>query len=891
MKTFFLILNFFTIVFSSDVVHDDTYYKYSNNNTEIIFSKENLKFAKRTDSIEDKLHKYYQDTYNWKLDETLYIGLLSHKNQIPNGYSSQWPNNRQINYMGGVQNIDYFCSTSWLDTLLYHESAHNYQVNVKASGFSRFLHKIFGNGLVMFPLPLSVPNVLENSFMLEGNAVLNESWHGNGGRLYSGRFKAQTILQAKAANITPQLAYNTTLEFPYSETYYITGGFYNLYMAEKYGLNNLNRYFKQHSKLFIWPQLTNHSMKVVTGDNFENSLKEFADNYAKKELHVADGKKLFSSKFYYQLNSDKDEIYFIINESGLRAPELVVIDKDSLHVKKESGSWIGGRVVKKDGFYYSVGYNYTSAFNIYQGLYDSDSDILDSSRSKIIQGYLSDKRAVYFDINTSFSQARLYVGNEFYSQVNSSVFIDENDNIYYFKQRANLRTLYKNKSALYSYKGFYGIVNDVDKNGDIYFVANTKNGSSLYKYSNTKVNRVHEADNILEAKLLRDNKVFLSAVGSDEYYYLVSDLKEIEQGPYETKLFFEDKEYYAKLNYENLDKYNTEITLDKEYNSLLDMHYIGTDFLIGSTSENNVIGNINISFGDPLGQNEASFLLNRDDSNITISGISYASKQFFLNYSFLAYTLVEDNNRTDVRDYGLMLNANIPFIRFSKYYADLGLSFYQDYETKEREPLSLTLALERYEQYGKSLYPNYLNSLGLYGVKERDDFIYGASYNFSHDLPHEFYFGIGAKYSKTDSRISSLEAGVDTRGVKVSNDSTSIYDKSHIQMPNLGSSIYLRSASYAEIELSKVINFSKYFFTFPLSIQRESIYTKYRYYQLESFSDNLYNFNEYSLGLNLSLVGLNSLAFPIMFEYTYNDDKYNIVDSKNKFRLLLGVEF
>lgn len=249
-KILSIVLFLSTISQATDVVHDETYYKHTNENTEIIFSKDNLEFANRTNAIEPEIHKHYEKSFNWKLDDTLYVGLLSHRNQIPNGYSTQWPINRQINYIGGAQNIDYFSSTSWLDTLLYHESAHNYQTNVKASWFSRFFHSIFGNGF-LYGLPLSVPNVMENSFLLEGNAVLNESWHGNGGRLYSGRFKAQTILQAKAGRITPELTYNTTLNFPYSETYYITGGFYHLYMAENMAYTISTDIFTNIQKIFF----------------------------------------------------------------------------------------------------------------------------------------------------------------------------------------------------------------------------------------------------------------------------------------------------------------------------------------------------------------------------------------------------------------------------------------------------------------------------------------------------------------------------------------------------------------------------------------------------------------------------------------------------------------
>ena len=877
---------FTTITFATDVVHDETYYKHQGKNTQIIFTKAHLPFAQRADIIENELHPYYEKSFNWELDETLYIGLLSHHNQIPNGYSTQYPINRQINYIGGSQHIDYFCSTSWLDTLLYHESAHNYQFNVKANGFSRFLHSVFGTGSFMFPLPLSVPNVMENLFMVEGNAVLNESWHGNGGRLYSGRFKAQTILQAKAGKITPQNVYNTTLNFPYGETYYITGGFYNLYMAQKYGIDNLNRYFHQHSKLFIWPQLTNHSMRKVTGVSFEDSLREFAQYYASKKFTKAGGQKFLGSQYYYDINSDENEVYFITNETGVEEPQLNIIDKKSLEIRKQKGSWLGGKVIKKDDSYYTIGYSYTSAFNIHQGLHNSDANILDSTKSKVLQGYLHSGKPVYFDSKSSYTQPNLFIGDKFFRQVNSSVHIDKDNNIYYFIQNGKRRTLYKNNTALFSYLGFYGIISDIDSNNNIYFIANSKNGSSLYKYSGDKVTRAHEADNILGAKLLNNSKVVLSAVGEDEYYYTLDTLKTIDEIPYNTTLFFEHEDYYEKVNYKNLQHKESNIKLDDQYNSLLDIHYSSTNLFLSVTNENSIIGNMNMNFADPLMQNQVSFLFSRDDLNTTFGGLSYSSNQYILNYSFLFYQVLDDNNINYLRDYTAMASLNIPFVRFSKYSGDLSLSYLQEYDTI-REPLTLSLKYSRYEQYGKSMYTNYLNYFNLFLVKERDDLIYGGIYKFSHYLPNEFYLSFGAKYTQTDAKEY-----INTNGIKISSSSGSVYDLSQINIPNIKSTFYgVKNAGYADIGLYKVLNFSKYFFTFPISLQRESIYTKYRYYQLSGFTDNNYNMSEIKLGTEISLVGLNSFKFPITAEYIFNDGDNKIIDNKHLFQFMIGVDF
>jgi len=65
-----------------------------------------------------------------------------------------------------------------------------------------------------------------NPFLLEGNAVLNESRFGNGGRLYSGYALAELIEMANGGLITPELTYNSTLEFPYGEKSYLIGDFF-----------------------------------------------------------------------------------------------------------------------------------------------------------------------------------------------------------------------------------------------------------------------------------------------------------------------------------------------------------------------------------------------------------------------------------------------------------------------------------------------------------------------------------------------------------------------------------------------------------------------------------------------------------------------------------------
>ncbi len=870
------------------VPNDEDYYKYKEENVEIIYTKDNIPFARHTASIGSPLHRDYEKFFKWELDETLYVGLISGCNQIANGFSTQWTNNRQINYMGGAQKIDYFSSTSWLNTLLYHETAHNYQHNIKGNVISRVLHSVFGNGEFLFPLPyIVVPNIMENSFMLEGNAVLHESWHGNGGRLYSGRFKIQTILQAMAGNITPSEVYNTKLAFPYGEIVYIQGGFYNLYMAEKYGIENLNKYFKYFSKNIWWPQYTNDSMRLAVGVDFETSLREFAKEYAKmgENITLAIGEKIASSQFFYPLGEDNNSIFFIINESGVAKPELVVYDKNSSDVTKTAESYLGGKVLKVDGEYFTQVSHNISPTKIYQGVFDKEAFIKKGSESKIVQAYLSSGEAVYFDALRSFSQAQLYVGEKFYAQVNSSVIVDKGDNLYYFSQKGKTRTLYKNKTPLFSYEGFYGMPSDVDSKGNIYFVANSENGSTLYRFDGEKVSRAYSADNIIEARLINDEEVLLACISEKDYYYVKNKLENIAGIPYETKLFFEDKEYYGEYKEARNAQYNyAHVDLSDPYYSLFDMHHSGSELFLGMSSVNGVTGSLNIKFGDPLSQNALSIFANKDELNTTIGGLSYTNSVYLLEYSLSGYRVLASDEENS-RKYATVISANLPLYTAGYYAVNVGVSYYQDYNEYVRDPLSIKLSLSKAELYGFSMYYNNMDYLSIYASSIDENMIYGANYTFKRDIAKEFYLGLDLKYSKFDGDIKDWYNGVKLTNLSFTSDN----DPTTIYIPSLDNSYYFITAGFAEINVAKVFNISSYWFTFPISLQRESVYAKYRYYDLKYFDNKKYNFNEMTLGLTLATVMLNNLEIPLSIEYIYNDADF--IKEENNFKFTLGASF
>jgi hypothetical protein len=871
---------------ANTVVSDDSkYFKLDSKklNTQIIFPLESKTQAQQALEKEQIIHETYSALYGWNLDEKLYVGLISSNNQIANGFSSQYPNNRQINYMGGTLLLDEFSSISWLDTLLYHESAHNYQTNIKNNRFSQFLHSYLGNGSFMTALPFITPNITESSFLLEGDAVLHESLFGNGGRLYNGLYKAQTILQAKAGHLTPTNLYNETISFPYGDKFYGIGGFFQLYLAQKYGIKRVDSYFRYHSNTWWFPFFTNTPMKDAIGVNFEEAVRDFSYKYKQlaKDFMMLNGENTgLESQFLYPLNSDEDEIYFMINKDAKSQPQLVIIDKKSSSVQKYKVGLLASKVIKEKGNYYTQASSYISPTRIIQGLYDEDGNLKEDSNSKMVQGYLSDGKTVYFDVKSSFNQPQLYVGKKFYAQVNSSVFIDKDDNLYYFKQDGVKRTLYKNKTALLSYDGYYGIVSDVDTQGNIYFVANSKLGSTLFRYKDGAFQRVTQADNIAYAKLLSNDKIFFCALGEESYYYNIQKIA-ISQ---------KEKPYFKNLFSVHSIKPSLENEKIKPYSSLQDMHYSGTNLELYMGS-NGLAGTIQLNFVDPLEQNALSTYIKRDEDNALRAGAIYMNSLYSYNYNLSFYSVLDKGDSTTSRDFGISADILKELYRKGKDSVALELSYLQDYYEQERDPLLLTLDFTTYEKYGYSFYNNYLNTFSLLAQQEEEDSSLGFLYSFEHDIYDESYIGLYSGALFMLENIDTTTAQNDARGIKLTQYQD--MDRASFYLPNLLQDYYVNNISYAKISFKKVFNLSSYWFTFPLSLQRESLYVDYTYYRLNAFQEQQKkeSIDLYTVGTTLATLFFNKLELPISIEYNHIENSSDIFEQKDSVMMKLEAEF
>jgi len=889
---------------------DEQYYRSESGDVEMIYTQQNKYAAKQAASLEPPLNKEYEKSFGFRLDDTLYVGIISQQNQVANGFSTQYPLNMQINYIGGSAANDHFASTSWLNTLIYHETAHNYQINPKASVITRGLHSVLGNAyltLGIFPLT-TLPNVTITSQILEGNAVLNESWHGNGGRLYSGRFKAETLLQAKAGHINAQYLYNQDIyAFPYYDRHYIIGGFFQLYLAEKYGLDTVNSYFYNHSKSWLWPFRTNHIFRLTFGSSYEEEVAGFEQWLLKEAegFEQAKGEVIAHSQRFSPLNDNCDKIFFLTSD-GYRAPELMRLFKKDKHLERERESYFQNKVLNIHDRYYTQSSGFTDPSHIYMGLFDSEGHIKEGTESKVIQGYLEGGVPVYYDIPSSFDQAQLYVGDAFYAQVNSSVYIDREKDLYYFVQKEKRRTLYRNHTPIYSFEGYYGIVSDVDSSGRVYFVANSQKGSSLYRLDGDDVKRVSSADNVVEARLIDDDEVLIAAVGEEEYYYVIAPLEEEDEVPYATRLFLEDQPYFADTTVVDEERRDGVILEDKAYYGPLNTHYAGTQVALGLSSKNGsdlLTYDIEAAFIDPLLTNRYTLFSSKGYDEVGIVGASYMNNAHLLSfggsvygvynegdsssyhlyteannsYSENSYTIEKEN-----RSYGLTAFLKLPIIQHGYDRVSTTLNYYQDYDDNARSPLSLHLDLAHREHFYLAMDYNYVNALSLFGSYDRSDLAVGFDYAWAHDLPLKSYFSVALKAVRSDFDRGATELSSEnfTRGVKFTNFSSDLYnDPATVVMPTLEYTRFVKQAAYGELALKKQFNGRILFFTFPFSLTREMFYAKHRYYDIQDFGQADHTrddfsghtvYNESTLGVTLEVLVLNRLAVPLSIEYIHN---------------------
>ena len=882
MKKLFLLL---TITFNSFIwasaVMPDTYYIDKDKNLTFIYAKEYHDTLPAIRSDQTQIMQKYTKEFGFNLDEKLYIGLASHNNQKTNGYTTQIPFNSQLLFGTGAESLDYFATVSWLKILQIHESAHTFQLNAKENIFSKWGHKIFGNTLVSAIGPLVIfplPNYFVGSFLLEGNAVLNESRFGIGGRLYSGAVLAQNILLAQADKITPELMFNSTLAYPYRENWYFEGGMFQAFLAKKYGVEKVNGFFKTYSKQYF-PFAVNSTFESYYGKSFEALLGEFKEALKMKHkgFHKTQGKVLAHTQKFIPMTKHNGMVATLITDLK-SVPKLLEINKEGNISKLENRSFLLGQVFAKNGKYYTQSSYLPSPTRVVKGLYDEDAMLLKKTDSKVIQGFKPNGQMVYMDVNRSLEKMHIYIDNSFYDTSSSRVLVDYKGDLYYFKQKGKMRTLYKNREKLFSYEGYYGYVTDVDSKGMIYIIAPSMHGTTAYGIKDGQLKRVTQGDDVVDVKVLDNGKLLLASMSDNGFNYTLQTTQNKKADIPQFTYAFEDKKDEALFN--NADFPHTQNSKKlKPYHALTSLKYSSLLQTIGYDSTNGIRASANIFFTDPLMRNSVNIFASKE-SDYSLAGIAYDNSAYQLHFGASFVSVLDNNESKKYNDYGYSAYIKYPFLRSGYWRADIGLDYVQSFENIYQKPVTFTLDISQTKHYGISKYANAHNAFSLFASTDRGNLSYGASYTFMHDIVNQSYFSLCAKYIKSDEANTSTEKGISIN----KNGYESLSTPNNITITGLGKEYYADEVMMAEAGLYKVFDASAYFFSFPISLQRESFYVKQRYYQIKS-EEKTFKYNESVVGMSVDLLAYHQLTLPLRLEWIHNED----VENKDRFNV--GIDF
>jgi len=871
LKVFILVI--FTIkVFAFNIASNDDYRIYENDKYSIIFTNDNLNEAKFIKKNLDKFLELNNKLYSYKFDTPLKISLISNNIQVANAFSTQAPTNMAVFYKGGSSLNNYFANTSWLKSLMLHELAHNYQINAKKSKISKYLAKFLGNNFapIWFTLPFfTLPNAYLPTFILEGNAVLNETLYDNGGRLYNGSLNALKNSLIFSNRVNPVTLINNSLDFPYGEGKYIIGGFYMQYMAHKYGIQKVNSFFYKQSIHSINPFLLKQTYRFHFGATFERTIFDFIeytkDEYSNYNQIVKKAKATSKSKIYF--SNIKDKIYFITSNMKTKK-SLNIYDIKTNKFKTTSTTLDNNRLFEINNTLYTSSSNMIDSSSYKHGLFDKSQNILSNTKGKSIQD-MRDTSIAYVDINRSFTKAKLYINNKYYSDIVSNALFDKSQNIYYFKQDKTKRVLYKNKTPLISFEGYYSKLIDI-KDDEVYFISNSKNGSTIYKYINNSIFKMSSYDNIVNAKIINKNKAIISSVRADNYSINIIDLKEISQDePFEV--------YNVKLKEKF--KFDDNISFDlssKSYNSLSQLEYVNTHPTYSSTIDNTIV-TLNTVFEDTLKFNKIDLFLFKDKYD-TFTSLSYINTRYYINYLLNIYKVSRDEEIENSRNFGsnIMIFSNLYQNANNSVNLYIKQSF--DDENKDENPISVTLNHKYSRSYGLAIDYDTLSDIKLIYKNDRDDNIYGIKYNFTKHLVNEFYLNTNFAYLKSNADLDLQEH----RGIKVVTNKIYTYsDDTRIIMEGNNGYFYAKDMQKVSIGIKKQINFSKYFSKFPFSLRREIIALKYHQYDFNTYKKFKVKEKEFSIAFDI-LFG-HKFSFPIQVKYITNDH------SKDDYKYLFNI--
>ncbi len=795
----------------------------------------------------------YESSFAWTLDERTDLILTSPRQQIVNGYATVMPNLKTVFYPGGGGAIESFASSSWAYTLLNHELAHLYQLNVKHE-FSSAVKSVLGNTLV-FVLPFGVPifvhpNVFIPTFVIEGNAVYNESRFGLGGRLYSGEIRALAFAQINENHVHSDRLLNQHLDFPFGAEKYELGGYFQQYLAERFGTTAVNQFFKAHADNFIFPLSLNQIFLKQFGFSYNQLLFDFSESLKpstrmqQKLAEPAFAKSLTHSP----LNHDQNKVFFLASSTLRSDPLLFKIDKKSEQIQSSEENLVYGKVFEpSEGLFASKSSRSLSPYRVEFSLFTEGAWPLDEFRSQDIQD-LRARQKLWIDPVNSLTKTYLYKNDQLLDSTSSTAILDETGQAYYFKQEGLYRVLYKDKVELLRFEGFYSKPLEVGPEGQVWFVASTALGSSLFEFSSEGIRRLFPSDLIVDARSLGSNRFVVVEVTANAYEYKIAEAQGFASEP--AKIQYESSKQPLFSSYQMPpapELINPEVLKkSKSYNSLTNLRYSYADAGFESSVLGGLGGFLSANFTDPLEYNRLGLIYRLGPYQTTEGALIFSNSQTPVNFS-LAYArtqsaIVRTSDNTvfeRISDQQALVRASLPIYR--KGYWDSNFSLDAGWlkdERFQRDPIErlqygARLLLSRVRSQPLSYSPYRALATSIFYQYQTDpnglptDELLGGSLSLSGDLGKETFLSLGGVWSeaKFDSFKLSHRPLLPDLSNHVFKLSEGDYDVKEVRGTRL--------------RLTKVVNWSKYFSRFPISLRRLAPYAELNYFDIREVSGEL----------------------------------------------------
>ena len=821
-----------TVVMPNDV----PYLSWQNGETLYIYTSSSEDDIERLSAYNEAIRSMYEKSFSWRIDEERDLILTSSRQQIANAYATIQPNVKTVWYPSGFGMLEDMAESSWLMALISHETAHLYQLNVKSS-FGARLHSIFGNALLISPVPILPffiqPNVALPRFLLEGNAVLSESRLNIGGRLHSGEIRAMALAHIKDHLITPTRLINEEFKYPFGEEAYVQGGYFEAHLAAKYGIDKTNQFFRAQAEHYINPLILNKTFRDHFGSSFPQEVREYVrglEPMAEKQSSTP-GKPLVQSLFIAPMNHDDRRIWFVSSD-GVQLPVLHVYDKNTKLWTHTTKNLLSGKAFFRGDRVETAATDKHDLHHIEHSLYGEDRAFDPEFRSQIVTDQRAGKTAS-FDAREHWLEPRILLNGENYDIGHSSPVLDEQGHVYYFRQDGLARTLYRDREPVFKYEGFYGKITEIGSDGSVYFIANTDYGSSLYRYNGKEISRMLSSDRVLDARRIDERNFLATEVESSGNSVYLAQAAPTPSQPAQYQYAFASE----SLTPQSVATPEEIKSQQRDYSSLQQLRYSSLDFSSFWQSRDGLGAALLAAFNDPLQFNTLTLGYSglTGDHTPQQAKVTYMNSKYLVNWS--AQYLYE-SERYQVSGVDRMafsqecsLGIRYPLLRWRNWDSEVGLNAYYKNRGGTNDPANLASPRGgREETLGSQ--PNFhllwqkAPQLGFFpwrqfefSARQRLDAsanswtkrhnIAALDSNYIHGFPNEFY---------ASGFLSG--AWADGRDIRVNNEISSQTNEIRLSLLTPYRDYLVQSGASARVEFTKVFNVWAYSPRIPIGLHR-----------------------------------------------------------------------